>query len=133
MNQAFFSRPLSRYTTMSLIFALVTFAFLMGAKANDRCPSSEDHQLSAVRYQMFTAYQVAFDGYQAPCQIKCFEKETCVNQCQQQKALSSLAEHMDQELKQRGLARCESLSQICLEECQGDSNHCQKACQKKTL
>ena len=47
----------------------------MGAAANDRCPDSDDHSLAPVKYKLFTAYQTAYDGYQAPCELKCFDKE----------------------------------------------------------
>lgn len=104
------------------------FAFFMGAAANDQCPDQDSHELSAVRYKMFTAYQTAYDGYQAPCEIKCFDKENCTNQCQQNKALESLAQHMQKELTNRGINTCTTISKICTEQCQDSGEPCEKAC-----
>ena len=128
MNQIFFSIRLRRYTTLWFLSVIVFFAFLTGTAAKDRCPSSDDHETSAIRYKMFTAYQIAFDGYQAPCELKCFDKEECTQSCRTEKALDSLSKHFKKELKQRNTSQCKSIENICMQECSGPKNKCESAC-----
>ncbi len=122
----------SFYKLSRLLKALVFVTILTsGAQglAKDLCPQADSHELSAVRYQMFTAFQMAYDGYQAPCELKCFEKESCVQSCRQDKALLSLAQHMEKELQSRGLASCQTLSEVCVDECKAEDARCQNSCQ----
>lgn len=128
MHQAFFSIRLRRYTTMSFIFTMVFFAYLMGASASDQCPLPNSHELSAHRYKMFTAYQTAFDGYEAPCELKCFSNENCLSSCRENKALESLGSHFKSELAKRGISQCRTLSQVCVEQCGADAQSCESAC-----
>ncbi len=112
--------------------ALVMVTILSSASslmAKDLCPAADSHELSAVRYKMFTAFQTAYDGYQAPCELKCFEKESCVQSCRQEKALLSLAKHFEKELNSRGIASCQTLSEVCVDECKAEDIRCQSSCQ----
>lgn len=98
------------------------------AYAQDRCPASDAHELSAAKYKLFTAYQTAYDGYQVSCELKCFEKQNCTENCQAQKGLQSLKKQMAKELNLRGLSQCHSLSQVCFEQCEKQGKQCKDVC-----
>lgn len=129
MQQVFFSIRLRQYTTLGFIFSIVFFSFLMGAGAHDGCPKSDDHALSAVRYQLFTAYQTGYDGYQAPCEMKCFSNSNCIETCQTKKGMESLNKQLSKLLEKKNLSSCQSYSQVCVEQCKEKGEPCQKACQ----
>ena len=128
MYHGLFSARFRQFSLMGFLFVALFFSFLMGASANDRCPTSKDHSLSAVRYQMFTAYQTAYDGYQAPCEIKCFNRTTCVESCQGKKGLESLKTQFTKLLEKKGLKNCSSYSQVCKEQCKDQGKSCTQAC-----
>lgn len=128
MKHTYFTSHFQQYILSFFIFMMVFFSFQTGASASDRCPSSKDHSLAAEKYKMFTAYQTAYDGYQVTCEIKCFNKETCIHQCQKEKAVDSLKQYFSKAMNDKGLKKCDSLSRVCLDECHSDSKSCSEAC-----
>ena len=128
MHQTFFSFRFRRYTQLFFFGLCVFFAFTLGASANDRCPSSDDHALSAVKYQLFTAYQTGYDGYQAPCENKCFGKQNCVVECQTKKALEYLNNQLVKLEKKNKVKSCETYQAICIDQCKEHGAPCEKAC-----
>ncbi len=117
-----------RMALVVFVFMVGLFSYLSGASAEGLCPNQKDHSLSASRYQMFAAFQTAFDGYRAPCEFKCFSKENCVQKCQLEKGASSLKNFYAELLEKKNLKSCASLAKICLETCQPESTICKKAC-----
>ena len=118
-------RNLVKLTFVSLSFFI---SFLSTSLANPVCPKNDDHSLSAIRYQLFTAYQTGYDGYRTPCDLKCFSKENCMNKCQTEKGLASLALEFDKLRAKKKLTNCTSYTLVCLEQCQQHGKACNKAC-----
>ncbi len=108
-------------STLIIVFTLLISSLSF---AKERCPSSESHSLSAVRYQLYTAYHMGFDGYEAPCSMKCLGKESCTQSCQTQKGLELLS----QKMKKMGMTQCQSYSSVCMEQCATLGQSCVKAC-----
>ena len=128
MHQIFFTIRLRRFTQLGFLSLVVFFAFLMGASAQDNCPKPDDHAISAVKYQLFAAYQTGFDGHQAPCEIKCFGNEPCLNTCQTKRGLKSLSTQLTRLMKKKNLKSCASYTMVCLKQCLQHGNACNKAC-----
>jgi hypothetical protein len=130
MRYLHFSNHFRRNVAILFLFLVCFFSFAMGASAESRCPSSDDHALSAERYKMFTAYQLAYDGYQVSCEMKCFDRARCVESCQTKKALESLNQQLNKSMQAKGLNECSSLTEVCKEQCQAsDPEGCERACQ----
>lgn len=100
----------------------------MAAIAEDQCPKIDSHETAAIKYQLFSAYQTGFDGYQAPCELKCFGNSNCQNRCQGQKAMEYLSKQMKQLKDKRGVKHCPSFTIVCLEQCQSQGPQCAQVC-----
>ena len=88
----------------------------------------DDHSLSPIKYQLFTAYQTAYDGYHTPCDLKCFGKEQCTQNCQAEKGLNSLSIELDRLKTKNNLNTCESYTSVCIDQCEELGESCKKAC-----
>lgn len=102
---------------------------LQSVDMKSSCPQSESHELAPYRYQLFTAYQTGYDGYEAPCEIKCLGRENCQERCQKKKGLELLGQELSRLKKKKGIKDCPSVEAICLEQCQDHGEACKQACQ----
>lgn len=96
------------------------------------CPSEDSTDLAPFRYQLFTAYQTGFDGFEMPCEIKCLGKQECQNNCQQKKGRELLSRELSRLKKKKDLARCPSMEAICLKQCEDQGQACKQACHIQT-
>lgn len=111
-----------------LSLAILICLFSSPLYSKDRCPSSEDHSLSAVRYQLYTAFHMGFDGYEAPCDMKCMGKESCKQSCQSKKGLELLSKKMSKMYKEKQLNSCQSYTSVCIEQCHQLGDKCESVC-----
>lgn len=94
---------------------------------NLTCPKSDSPRMIAMNYQLFTAYQTGFDGYEASCELQCFSKETCQKDCQAKKGLEYLKKQMTQ-LAANFNGSCTNLVNTCISQCQDQGPNCSQAC-----
>ena len=127
-HHRFFTIRLRRFTQIGFFALCVFFAFSMAAVANDKCPKIDSHETAAIKYQLFSAYQTGFDGYEAPCEIKCFGNSNCQNRCQSNKAMEFLAKQMQQLKDKKGVESCPSFTLACLDQCQALGPQCAQVC-----
>ena len=111
------SDKLHRWVCFIALTVFFLMSFTLSAGAADQCPHPKDHKLAKIHYQLFTAYNVAYEGYAVVCENKCFTSEPCTQNCQEEKGLVSL----EQKLKELNASMpgqtCMSHSLVCLEQC----------------
>lgn len=132
MNQPqFFSIRLRKYTQFFFFVLCILFSYTNSTAAKDLCPQSNDPETVAIKYKLYTAYQVAYDGYETPCEIQCLKKKDCRKRCQQKKGLSSLENKMKELTREKG--NCPSIALACLEQCQTLGKACESICNSSQL
>ncbi len=114
-----------------LIATLFGILFSLPAFSKDRCPSSKDHSLSALRYKLYTAFHMGYDGYETPCNVKCMGRESCQNQCQNEKGLELLSKKMKEVYSENEVSTCQSFSSVCMEQCESLGKQCESVCQEQ--
>lgn len=115
---------------------LCSVFLLLSAVANsnaDKCPKIDSHETVALKFQMFSAYQTGFDGYEAPCEIQCMGRDKCQQNCQLKKGLSYLSKRFEELKVKKGVTSCASLTVACLEQCQSAGPQCAQACGSGTV
>ena len=92
------------------------------------CPEPGDHSLAAVRYQLFAAFSIGYDGHQAPCDLKCVGREGCTQRCQLERGLAFLGEELGRLKDKQRLNHCASYRKLCIEQCREHGEACAKTC-----
>ena len=108
-------------------FALLAFASKAFADAN-HCPKNNDHSLSAVHYKLFGAFHTGYDGYAMACELKCFGKQKCQDQCQLKKGMDFLSKELDTIHSQNNLTSCYAYQRVCFDICKEHPESCSEAC-----
>lgn len=116
-----------------LLITLLIILFSGQAFSHDRCPSSEDHSLSALRYKLYTAFHMGYDGYEVPCNVKCMGRESCQTTCQNEKGLELLSKKMRQVYSESEVETCQSFASVCMEQCESLGKQCQSVCQENNI
>ena len=125
-----------RFWTPTFFIALALFFFIhtvvLASPAAAECPSVDSPQATALGYQLYTAYQVGFDGYQMPCELKCSSNKNCQSSCQTQQGLrllqSKVHELNDKHPMLVTSKSCKVVAQVCLKQCPADNLQCLNAC-----
>ncbi len=112
---------------ISIFFAFATLT-TSTTWAQNKCPAMGSPEATAIHYQLFAAFQSGFDGYEAPCEIKCFGKKSCQHSCQQDHGLRLLKRQVAQVGEKKGLDDCPTLVATCLKQCEGAGEACEKTC-----
>ncbi|MCB0379037.1 MAG: hypothetical protein KDD33_11140 [Bdellovibrionales bacterium] len=117
-----------RFWTMVFVVASFIFFFIQTVvlAAEPDCPGINSPTHTALKYRLYSAYQVGYGGYEAPCEFKCFGNQNCQNRCQGQKGLEYLTQKMS-DLKGE-FGSCPSLTLACLEQCQEMGASCASVC-----
>ncbi len=116
-----------QYSFSTLIALVITF-ICSWAPAQSRCSEIDSPESVAQKYQLFSAFQTGYDGYQVVCENKCFGKKSCEENCQSKKALEYLSKQMNQLVKKSGGLHCPSLTLVCLEQCTHLGVQCAQVC-----
>ena len=95
------------------------------------CPQLNSHDVAPLRYQFFTAFQMGFSGYEAPCEMKCLGKESCQTSCQEKKGLELLSKEFQRLKVKNNIQSCYAYEAVCYEQCESLGSACQKACDYK--
>ena len=127
-----------RFWTTTFIISATLFFFLhtvVLAADVPNCPKLDSPKVTAVKYQLFAAYNIGYDGHQLPCELKCMGKADCQNSCQTKEALrllqAKLVELSQKEtLASNSAAPCPSFSETCMDQCKADGPACLAACGK---
>ena len=127
MQLLFLIMKLQKLKPLFLVFFLSLFTFQARAEHITQCPASGSPQDAAWKYQLFTAYSLAFSGYESPCEIQCLGRKTCQTKCQQKRGLSSLKKKVS-ELHEKVMPPCQSLTLSCLEQCEPLGKDCLSSC-----
>ena len=112
------------YMFISVAF-IISFSFSAEAKT---CPKMDDHSLSAVHYKLFTAFQVAYDGYAGVCENKCFSNPNCISDCQADRGLASLSKKLKELNHSLETQSCMSHAKVCFNQCKDLGEACEKTC-----
>jgi len=116
-----------QYSVSTLIAIIITLV-CSWAPAESQCVEINSPENVAQKYQLFSAFQTGFDGYQVVCENKCLGKKSCEDNCQNKKALDYLKKRVDQfVIKSQGL-HCPSLTVVCLEQCSHLGATCAQTC-----
>ncbi len=95
------------------------------------CPQEDSHDVAPLRYQFYTAFQMGFSGYEAPCEIKCLGKASCQTSCQEKKGLELLSQEIRRIKEKNNIQSCYAYEAICHEQCESLGSACKKACDYK--
>lgn len=124
---------------LTLPFLVLSFN-AMGAPQQDNkrqpnqqitCPQVDSHDVAPLRYQFFTAFQMGFSGYEAPCEMKCLGKESCQQSCQEKKGLELLSKEIHRIKEKNKLENCYAYEKVCYQQCESLGSACKKACEFK--
>jgi|GEM_PF-6671032 len=123
-----------KFWTSTFVVSLILFFFIhtVVLAGDSDCPPLDSPETTAIKYQLFAAYQTGLDGYQLPCELKCSHNAECASQCRGKAALR-LLEGKLKELNARRIASkggepCWSYSLTCMEQCRDHGIECMKAC-----
>ncbi|MEM7645267.1 MAG: hypothetical protein AAF203_00025 [Pseudomonadota bacterium] len=127
MHRGYFSL---RIHCLFLSFLLYGFP----THAKNQCPPLGSPGYVALKYQMYTAYTIGFDGYEAPCEIRCMGKASCQKKCQKKEGLRTLASKYQEFQGKMEQTQCPSLVSACLEQCETDGGaSCAQACSSPSV
>jgi hypothetical protein len=112
---------------------LTTLCFLLlsiqaNAQESNYCPKLDSPDSVALKFQLFSAYQTGYDGYEAPCELKCMGNLNCQKKCQSEKALDFLAKQMKDIKNKKNIKECATLTLLCVEQCQPQEKQCAQVC-----
>ena len=114
--------------SLILIAAVTSLTFLGSAFAGNSCPGIGSPQATANNYMLFTAYQTGYDGYEAPCELKCFGNEGCQQRCQSKHGLRLLEEKLHDIMAKNDAKNCPSYTVGCVEQCEKLGVSCAAIC-----
>ena len=118
-----------RIITSQLIVALCTLlTFPVVILGVENCPGIGSPEATANNYKLFAAYQTGYDGYEAPCELKCFANSSCQNRCQAKEALRLLENKMNELVAQNNATQCPSYTLSCLSLCEKQGVSCAAVC-----
>lgn len=117
-----------RIITALLIVAFLGFVSFQVAWAGDSCPGIDSPESTAIKYKLFTAYQTGFDGYETPCELKCFGKSDCQHKCQSKEGLRLLEQKLYEITLKNDSTKCPSYTLNCLEQCKDLGVSCAAVC-----
>ena len=113
----------------SLIFTLLLGLFSFQTSfAENSCPGIDSPEAVAIKYKLFTAYQTGFDGYETPCELKCFGNKSCQNSCQSKQGLRLLEQRLQELAHNNNSTKCPSYTIGCLEQCDKLGASCAAVC-----
>ena len=118
-----------KFWTGAFFVGLFIFFFLQTVVlAKESCPKIDSPEVTAIKYQLFAAYQTGFDGYEMPCELKCFGNKQCQNRCQGKEGLRFLQDKLHELVAKKGYVQCHSMTMSCVEQCKDLGVACQAAC-----
>ena len=118
-----------RFWTGAFLVGLCIFFLLQTVVlASENCPEKGSPEATAIQYQLYTAYQTGYDGYQEPCQFQCFGEKNCQKNCREKQALRLLQGKLQELVAKKGYSRCPSMSLGCVEQCKDQGLSCRAAC-----
>ena len=119
------------YWSTTFILSAVIFFFIhtvVLASDNKNCPGVNSPEVTAIKFQLFAAYQTGYDGYAIPCELKCFNKKDCKNQCQTREALRMLNAKLEELTQGNNQIQCPAHTIGCIEQCSEAGVPCLAAC-----
>ena len=117
-----------RFLTTVFFVAFSSFFSLQVAWAQDHCPGIDSPEATAIKYKLFTAFQTGFDGYETPCELKCFGKSDCQQKCQSKEGLRLLEQKLHEIAMKNNSTKCPSHTLSCLEQCKDLGVSCAAVC-----
>lgn len=127
MQQLIILKIIRHLVQASFILACGLVSF--NANAKDNCPAIGSPESVALEFQLFSAFQTGYDGYETPCELKCFGKEKCQNSCQAKFGLQFLSKQMTDLKKKKGIKQCPTYTLSCIKQCEKLGPDCVKTCE----
>ena len=116
------------WTIVFFISATIFFFLQTVVLAAESCPGIDSPKATAVNYQLYSAYQIGYGGYEAPCELKCFGNASCQKRCQGKEGLKYLGAKLEELTTKNHSVQCPSFTLSCLEQCKDMGVACAATC-----